>query len=53
MPQMFPMDPLRNITFLVLDIDQNVGGPHMFYRKPPIILILIEIDYATQYLVFT
>ena len=24
---MFPMDPLRNITFLAKDIDRNVGGP--------------------------
>ena len=28
---MFPIDPLRNITFLVLDIDRNVGGPHMLF----------------------
>ena len=31
MPQMFPMDPLRNITFLALDIDRNVGGPPTYF----------------------
>ena len=26
---MFPIDTLGNITFLGLDIDRDVGGPHM------------------------
>ena len=28
MPEMLPIDPHRNITFLGLDIDRDVGGPH-------------------------
>ena len=44
---MFPMDPLRNITFLALNIDRNVGGPRSLNYLPVVLnLDLLSLTYS-------